>query len=211
LIEKHRGEKLEKIKSFVKTTLLGGALIVLPIVILLLVFNWLYEFIADKIKPLTYVISETAKLQEFYSTLLAIIIILLVFFLVGIIVKTRLGRFSFEFIELKFLSKLPLYRIIKETTLQLVGSEKTLFKYVALVNLFGSKACMTAFVTDEHDDGSCTVFVPSGPAPTAGFIYHLPGDKVQKINYPIDKAMKTIFSLGAGSKELLNASTAESS
>lgn len=196
---------MNKIKSFIKTTLLGGALIVLPIVILILVFNWLYEFIADKIKPLTYVIAETARVQEFYATLLAIIIILLVFFIVGIIVKTRLGRYSFEYLELKFLAKLPLYRIIKETTLQLVGSEKTLFKSVAMVNIFGSDTRMTAFVTDEHEDGSYTVFVPSGPAPTAGFIYHLPGEKVQKIKYPIDKAMKTIFSLGAGSKELLNA------
>ena len=196
---------MNKIKSFIKTTLLGGALIVLPVVILILVFNWLYEFIADKIKPLTYVIAETARVQEFYATLLAIIIILLVFFIVGIIVKTRLGRYSFEYIEQKFLTKLPLYTVIKETTLQLVGSEKTLFKSVALVNIFGSDTRMTAFVTDEHDDGSYTVFVPSGPAPTAGFIYHLPAEKVQKIKYPIDKAMKTIFSLGAGSRELLNA------
>lgn len=196
---------MNKIKSFIKTTLLGGALIVLPIVILILVFNWLFEFIADKIQPLTYVISETSRLQEFYSTLLAILIILLVFFVVGIIVKTRMGKYTFEYLELKLLAKLPLYRIIKETTLQLVGSEKTLFRSVALVNIFGSDARMTAFVTDEHDDGSFTVFVPSGPAPTAGFIYHLPGDKVQKIKYPIDKAMKTIFSLGAGSKELLSA------
>jgi len=195
---------LNKIKSFIKTTLLGGALIVLPIVILILVFNWLFEFIADKIQPLTYVISETSRLQEFYSTLLAILIILLVFFVVGIIVKTRMGKYTFEYLELKLLAKLPLYRIIKETTLQLVGSEKTLFRSVALVNIFGSDARMTAFVTDEHNDGSYTVFVPSGPAPTAGFIYHLPGSRVKKINYPVDKAMKTIFSLGSGSKELLS-------
>lgn len=196
---------MKKIKSFVKTTLLGGTLVVLPIVILILVFRWLYDFIADKIKPITYIISETARVQEFYASLLALIIIVLSFFLVGIIVKTRLGKYGFEYLEQKFLIKLPLYKIIKETTLQLVGSDKTLFKYVALVNLFGNDTRVTGFVTDEHDDGSCTVFVPSGPAPTAGFIYHLSKANVQKVNYPIDKAMKTIFSLGAGSKELLGA------
>ncbi len=195
---------MDKIKSFIKTSLLGGTLVVLPIVILVLVFKWLYEFIADKIKPLTYILSETAKLQEFVASILAIVLIILVFFLVGMAVKTRLGRFSFAYLEQIFFTKLPLYKIIKETTLQLVGSEKTLFKHVALVNLFSNDTRVTAFITEEHDDGSYTVFVPSGPAPTAGFIYHLPKDRVQIINYPVDKAMKTIISLGAGSKELLN-------
>ena len=195
---------MDKIKSFIKTSLLGGTLVVLPIVILILVFKWLYEFIADKIKPLTYVLSETAKLQEFVASILAIILIILSFFVVGIIVKTRLGKFTFSYLEQIFLTKLPLYTIIKETTLQLVGSEKTLFKHVALVRLFGDETRVTAFITEEHDDGSYTVFVPSGPAPTAGFIYHLPKDRVQIINYPVDKAMKTIISLGVGSKELLN-------
>ena len=200
---------MDKIKSFIKTSLLGGTLVVLPIVILILVFKWLYEFIADKIKPLTYVLSETAKLQEFVASILAIALIILTFFLVGVAVKTRLGRFTFAYLEQIFFTKLPLYKIIKETTLQLVGSEKTLFKHVALVNLFSNDTRVTAFITEEHDDGSYTVFVPSGPAPTAGFIYHLTSQNVQIINYPIDKAMKTIFSLGAGSKELLNSYNTE--
>ena len=195
---------MENIKSFLKTTMLGGVLVVLPLVILILVFRWLYEFIADKIKPLTYVLLETAKLQEFVASLLALILILLSFFVVGLLVKTRLGQFSIEKLEIKFLMKLPLYKFIKETILQLVGTEKNLFKSVALVNLFGNETRVTAFITDEHDDGSYTVFVPSGPAPTAGFIYHLKGDSVRIVNYPIDKAMRTIFSVGAGSRELLS-------
>jgi uncharacterized membrane protein len=195
---------LDRIKSFLKTTLMGGALVVLPIVVLLIVFNWLYQFIADKIKPITYIMSETARLQEFYASIAALLLIVLSFFIVGIVLKTKIGRFAFNFFERKILTKLPLYKIIKDTTEQFVGSEKMLFKHVALVNIWGNDTRMTAFITEEHDDGSFTVFVPSGPAPTAGFIFHLPGDKVQKVNYPVDKTMKTILSLGAGSKELIN-------
>jgi uncharacterized membrane protein len=197
---------LKKIKSFLKTTMLGGVLVVLPLVILILVFKSLYEFIADKLKPITYILLETAKLQEFVASMLAIILILLFFFVVGLLVKTRLGRFSIEKLEIKIFTKLPLYKFIKETILQLVGNEKNVFKNVALVKLFGNETRVTAFITDEHDDGSFTVFVPSGPAPTAGFIYHLTRNNVQIINYPIDKAMRTIFSVGAGSNELLTLS-----
>ena len=194
---------MDSIKSFLKTTLLGGTLIVLPIVILILVFTWLYEFIVDKLRPITNIILETAKMQDFAAAALALSLILISFFLVGLIIRTNIGRIIFEFFEQKTLAKLPLYKIIKETTIQLMGSNRTLFKNVALVRLYGNDTQITSFVTEKHEDGSCTVFVPSGPVPSAGFIYHVKKENVQIVDYPIETAMKTVFSLGAGSKELL--------
>jgi uncharacterized membrane protein len=183
--------------------LFGGALVVLPIVILIAVFNWLYEFIVDKLRPITNIILETARMQEFAAAIIAIVIILFVFFIVGLIVRTRIGKYLYDYFEQTLLTKIPLYKIIKETTIQIMGSSKGLFKQVALVKLFGNETMLTAFVTEKHDDGNYTVFIPSGPAPTAGFIYHVRKEDVQLIDYPVEKAMKTIFSLGAGSKELL--------
>ena len=55
---------MDAIKSFIKTTLLGGILVVLPLVILVFVFAWLYEFIVDKLQPLTIIILETAKIFD---------------------------------------------------------------------------------------------------------------------------------------------------
>ena len=175
----------------------------LPIVILMFVFNWLYDFIVDKLRPITNIILETARLQEVAAAALALVLILLIFFLVGLIVRTRIGRIVFEFLEQSALIKIPLYKIIKETTIQLMGNNKTLFKHVALVRLYGNDTRLTAFITDENEDDSYTVFIPSGPAPTAGFIYHVKKENVEIINYPVDKAMKTVFSLGSGSSELL--------
>ena len=195
---------MNRLREFLKTTILGGLLIVLPIYILVLVFKWFFEFVIDNIRPIVYVLIETVRLHEFIASILAIIITLLLFFAIGLVVKTRLGKFTIDFIEENFLSKLPFYKMIKETVLQLVGNEKNLFKAVALVNLFGNETLITAFVTEEHNNGMYTVFVPSGPAPTAGFVYHLIKEHVHIVDYPIEKAMKTIFSLGAGSGEFIN-------
>ena len=195
---------MNRLREFLKTTILGGLLIVLPIYILVLVFKWFFEFVIDNIRPIVYVLIETVRLHEFIASILAIIITLLLFFAIGLVVKTRLGKFTIDFIEENFLSKLPFYKMIKETVLQLVGNEKNLFKAVALVNLFGNETLITAFVTEEHNNGMYTVFVPSGPAPTAGFVYHLKKEHVHIVDYPIEKAMKTIFSLGAGSGEFIN-------
>ncbi len=194
---------IKKIKYFLSTTLLGGLLVVMPVILLLVVLNWLFNIVFDVVEPLTYLIIQTARIHYLLSFFIAIAATLLIFFLVGLLIKTRIGKFIFVFIEENFLSKIPFYNIIKETVIQLFGTKKTLFSSVALVDLYGIGNLMTAFITDEHEDGSYTVFVPSGPAPTAGFVYHVKAEYVFKVDYPLDQAMRTIISLGSGSKKII--------
>jgi uncharacterized membrane protein len=195
---------MEKIKSFLRTTLFGGFLVVLPIIILIFVLGWLYDFLTDKIRPITHILIETARLSEVVASAAAVVAILLLFFLVGLIVRTRIGKYFFHNFEERLLKRIPLYRIIKETVIQLFGGEKIIFKSVALVKPFGNETMITAFVTDESLNGYTTVFIPSAPAPTGGYIYHIKNEFVIKIDYPIEQAMKTVLSLGAGSKEFLS-------
>lgn len=191
------------LKQFIKTTFVGGFLIVLPIMILLIVLNWMFQSLTAYIRPITNLLIETAQVNEFVASFFAVFLIVLVFFLVGLIVKTKMGKVSVAAFENRFLSKIFGYRIIKETVLQIFGEEKNVFKAVALVKLFGNETLMTAFVTDEHPDGSYTVFIPSGPAPTAGFVYHVQKEQITIVNIPVDQALRTILSLGGGSKRII--------
>lgn len=191
------------LKQFIRTTFLGGFLIVLPIMILLIVLNWMFQSLTDYIRPITNLLIETAQVNEVVASLFAVLFIILVFFLVGLLVKTEMGKVSIEALENKFLSKIFGYKIIKETVLQIFGEEKNVFKAVALVKLFGNETLMTSFVTDEHSDGSYTVFIPSGPAPTAGFVYHVQKEQITIVDVPVDQALRTILSLGAGSRKLI--------
>ena len=60
---------------------------------------------------------------------------------------------------------------------------------------------MTGFITDNQGE-IITVFVPTGPNPTSGNIYHLPKAKVLKTGASVDNGMKSIISCGAGSAEV---------
>lgn len=195
---------MEKIKSFFRTTLFGGFLVVLPVIVLFFVLGWLYESLFDKIRPITNLLIETARFSELIASITAVVFILVIFFIVGLIVQTKIGKYFVHVLEERLLKKIPLYKIIKETVIQLFGGEKMIFKAVALVKPFGNDTMITAFVTDESENGYTTVFVPSAPAPTGGYIYHIKNEFVIKIDYPIEQAMKTILSLGSGSKEFLN-------
>lgn len=186
-----------------RTTFFGGVLVIMPVVVLIVVLGWLFNFVSDLIRPITDIIIQTAQLHYIFSSIIAITLILLVCFIVGLLIRTRFGNFTYRFLEDNFLKRIPFYKIIKETVIQLFGNQKTLFSAVALVNLYGNGNLVTAFVTDEHDNGYCTVFVPSGPAPTAGFVYHVKNEFVQKVDYPMDQAMRLIISLGSGSRALM--------
>lgn len=194
---------MNKIKSFLKTTFFGGFLIVLPIFVLIFVLNWFYEFLIENISPITKVLIQTTRVNEVVAAVIAVTVILLLFFLVGLLVQTRLGKFFFEMFEERVLKRIPIYRIIKETVIQLFGGEKMIFKGVALVRPFQNETIITAFITDESPNGYVTVFIPSAPAPTGGYIYHIKKEYVTKINYPVELAMRTVLSLGAGSKDFV--------
>jgi len=76
---------------------------------------------------------------------------------------------------------------------------------VALEQIYSNDTLMTAFVTDEHSDGSFSVFVPTGPNPTSGLIYYLKGEWVHLIDVPVEDDMRSIISCGAGSARLIEA------
>ena len=76
---------------------------------------------------------------------------------------------------------------------------------VVRVRLFGEgcETTVTGIVTDKHADGTVTFFMPTGPNPTSGNIYHVPEKMVTY--YPdasVEQMMKSIIACGAGSSEV---------
>lgn len=196
---------MSRMKSLIKTSFLGGLTVILPVAILIFVFKWIFGVVARVIQPLTNLILIKSNLREIMADLLALAIIITVCFIVGIIVKTQIGRFIHTSLENSILKLAPGYSLIKETIMQFLGRKKTPFSSVVLVQVFGNETMLTAFVTDEHSDGSYTVFVPTGPNPTSGNIYHLESRFVHQVDVSVEDAMRSIISCGAGSAMLIDA------
>ena len=198
------GFDVNKIKSFILTSLLGGVIVVLPAAILVAVFGWVFNFVTNLIQPLTDLLMAKSDLREIIADLLVLAVILAVCFIIGVVIRTKFGKFIYSAIEAHLFKVAPGYNLIKETVLQILGNNKMPFSSVALVQIFGNDTLLTAFVTDEHPDGSFSVFVPTGPNPTSGNIYHLGGKYVHPVDVPVEDAMRSIISCGAGSSQLIN-------
>ena len=198
---------LQRTKNFFRTTLLGGVIVILPAIILGFAFKWLFNVVSNGIRPLTNFVVNHIDLPDEYEHLIAMLIVLSVillgFFLVGLFVRTRIGRWIYSALENSLLSKAPGYKMVKETVNQFLGKKESPFSSVALVQIFENDTKVTAFITDKHDDGTITVFVPTGPNPTSGFIYHLNQQYVHPVEVSVEDAMRSVISCGAGSDALI--------
>ena len=199
---------MSKLKSFIKKALIGGVLVLLPLVILGAVFRWFFYFVTDLIQPLTNYFSEFYLLPELAADSIVMSVILVFCFSIGTLVSTGVGSWLHSHFD-KYLVKLaPGYRLVKEIVTQVFGdSEESPFSKgeVVRVKLFGESVgtTVTALVTSKHPDGIVTIFMPTGPNPTSGNIYHVPENLVTY--YPevsVEKMMKSIIACGAGSSEL---------
>ncbi len=195
---------MQKLKKFIKTTVLGGVVILLPVLLTFFFLRWLYNFITRLISPLTKLVVATAEMQALLADLLVVVIIVAICFFVGLLVKTKLGRYLHRQFEKRILKVMPGYTLFRNTIKQFLGQDKKPFSRVALVQAFGNSTLMTGFVTDRHPDGRYTVFLPSALNPTTGLILHLEQKYVHLVDVSVEDTMRSIISCGAGSGKLLD-------
>lgn len=194
---------MNRLKIFIKTSLLGGLAVILPAALLFLIFKWFFDWVTDIIQPMTDLVLARGQFQEFVADAIVFGLILTFCFGVGAAVKTKIGRYIQENLENHILKIAPGYPTIKSIVMQFIGKKKSPFSSVALVRPFENDTLMTGFITDSHEDDWYTVFVPTGPNPTTGFIFHLKGQYIQRVNVPVEETIRSVISCGAGSTRLI--------
>jgi len=188
-------------KDFIKSNFFTGFVALLPIALFTLAFWWLYRIILSIVAPLGNVLGTANWLTIIISVVGTGIVILLV----GIIVRTQLGSWFFKQTETYILFNLPGYKGIRTFIKPFVGGAyKESFQTAALVDIFGTGTLMMGFITDTTPELKLiTVFIPTGPNPASGNIYHVPEKRVFPINTRTDTMLKTIVSVGNNSRSIL--------
>jgi uncharacterized membrane protein len=193
----------KRFRNFLRTTLIGGVVALAPLTLIVLLFRWVINVIGRNLTPLVEAFLQDSDPNPYFKFAIYVITfvaILLFFFIIGLVVRSRLFIFLNE-AEDRYLLKIPGYKLAKETVQQFFGKNRSFFREVVLVDIFNSGALMTGFITDDQGE-IITVFVPTGPNPTSGNIYHLHQDRVMKTGASVDNGMRSIISCGAGSAEL---------
>jgi len=194
------------IMRFIKKALLGGIVVLLPLTIVIAFFRWMFKFFTGLIQPLTNDLISFYAMPDFVGHLIVVTVIVLLCFLAGTVVSTRFGNWLWNSVDAFLQEKLPGYKAVKELVSQLVQGGGATRGEVCLVKVMGRDVdiTVTGMVTSRHADGRVTVFVPCGPNPTTGFIYHVAPELVElRPDVKVDAMMKTVIGCGVGAADVL--------
>lgn len=194
-------EKTER--GIILDSLIQGFLILLPLTIILILLSIVFNFIFGIVAPLSAALEPSSEDPHWLINVLSLAIFCVFIFLIGLLVRNKVGKVYFKIFERKYLTKLPLYSLIHQTVYQFVGLKKLPFSEVVLIDPFRSGTMMTGFITDQINDTLYTVFVPTAPNPTNGNIYHVPKELITFLNVNTQDAMRTVMGMGTGTASML--------
>jgi uncharacterized membrane protein len=189
------------VREFLVNALVGGLLIVLPIYLAVLVLLKGMQSVAALVRPFTLLLPAWLPAEN----LLSLVLVLVVCALIGIGVRTRVGRIMRERVEKSLFERLPGYALFRSLTQRLAGEGRESTWKPALVEI--EEALVPAFIIEALEDGRFTVFVPSVPTPFAGAVYILTPERVHALDVPFTQAISSVSRWGSGSKDLVAAMT----
>ncbi len=189
---------VKKIRGFFKKYFITGLLVLLPV--------WATYYVLSAL--LGVIDGILGDLPGHFLGLkfpgLGIITLVVFVLLVGMLFANYVGSRIVKLSD-DLLHRVPLVRGVYFTVKQVMEtfSMKHQFHGVALVE-YPRKGCYSVgFMTGEVQSGSfcltgkcVTVFVPTTPNPTAGFLLILPEAEVTKLDMSVEEGMKFIISLG---------------
>ena len=186
--------------EFVKSTILGGLLVILPVGLLIV----MVVKILGMLKPVADPIAGQLPEHYQYPMLIGVLLVVVLCFGAGLLAATRVGRIVGRLIEASMLDRIPGYSTLRSLTRRVVNEDEDSRKFAPCFAEI-EDALVPAFIIEEHEDGGYTVFVPSAPTPAAGTVYVLTRDRVHLVDAPFMDVIKCVSRFGVGSAELLKA------
>ncbi len=193
---------MRRIVDFLKTTILGGLFVLLPVVVVILLLSLAVAAVVGVMKPLMELLPIKSVAGLAAVTLAALLLLLVFCFLTGLLVRMRLVRLAKEWVERFLLERLPGYLMFKNLTRRLAGEQGIEFA-PGLMDLYGSEARALGLIVEEHEDGRFTVFVPLSPMATVGQVFLLPSSRVQKLEAKFVDVVNSLTQWGMESTKLL--------
>jgi uncharacterized membrane protein len=193
---------VKKIVEFIKTSLAGGLLVLLPLVLFYLLLSELLEIVVTLATPIADLFPKETFGQVNMPVLMGLVLIVGASFLIGLALRSAKLRQFGLWIEQNLLDNLPLYSAVKRLGRGLVGAkEDTAFRSAVFNHADGEKEIV--YVIEDHGNGQMTVLFPFAPASFAGSVKIVNRDRIEMLEAGFGDASRVISHWGLGAKDLL--------
>ena len=183
--------------EFLKNALLRGLAILIPVVLIYITLRELVELMIGLATPIAEMFPEGWAREGDPEWLIALLLIILFSLALGMFWSARPTRRVAEWLEMRSLHHLPMYRMLKSLVSALLDLEdEDSFKPACWRHDDGSLE--PVFVIEEHGKDMFVVMQPWTPTPFAGSIRVVPRSQVEFIPVTLDEYSLALTHFGLG-------------
>jgi uncharacterized membrane protein len=202
-----------KIIRNLRTNVITGILIILPLITTVYVFIKLFDLV-DSVLP-TLFHTVLPKIPKDWIPGVGIVLVLVFAYFAGLVAKNYFGRKMIE-IGNTIIAKIPIinkiYLGVQQILDAAVTHNKKLFERPVLFEYPKAGSYCIGFVTSQTTgeipkkigEPMLSIFVPTTPNPTSGFLLFLPETRVIDLNMNLETAIKLVMSAGMVNSDQLD-------
>ena len=187
-----------------------GLLVTLPIAFTIFILNFLFKTLDNWLSPSItklLILAGAPILEDFRVPGLGVAATVFIIFLVGVLTKNIFGAKLVQLGEM-IVEKIPIVRNIytgaKQVVTTIAHTDTNAFSRVVLIEFPRKGIHAMGFVTSETkgevqaliEGDVVSVFVPTTPNPTSGFLVFLPQNDIIDLTMSVEDGIKLIISCG---------------
>ncbi len=203
-----------------RSSFLTGLAVTFPAVVSIAAVAWLFSTVSNITDTLLFFLPHKITHSDnglggvhWYWSAAAFALAVVIVSLIGLLARYYIGKKIIEWTD-RTLMQVPLlnkfYGALKQVNEAFSGSKNS-FKTVVMVEFPGPGNYSIGFITNEEQGEIqkqsgmklVSVFIPTTPNPTSGFLVLIPEEKVIKLEMSVAEGVKYIVSLGSIAPEQL--------
>jgi len=194
--------------------------VTLPAIISVAALMWVFKTVSNLTDLLLFFLPKTITHADagkgdmyWYWSVVALALAVVLVSAAGVLARYYIGKRLLQWLDTAMLN-VPLlnkfYGAVKQINEAFAGNKNS-FKTVVLVEFPGPGSYSVGFITNESQgevqqkagQNLVSVFIPTTPNPTSGFLILVPEGKVSKLDMSVADGIKYIVSLGSITRESL--------
>jgi uncharacterized membrane protein len=191
--------------QFLKATMIGGLVVLLPVIVILALVAWACELALSFVMPLFAWLPDKSVGGVSLTVLAAIGFLVVGCFFAGLLAETTIIQ-RLTSISERLAMSVPGYALMKNVGANLVGIESKNLAKTVLVRFESSY--QLGILMETLPDGRHVVFVPGVPRALVGTLHIVTADRVQVLAMTVTNAIDILGRLGIGLGETLPKSSA---
>lgn len=188
--------------KFLKSALVNGLAILLPVVLVFLAIREIFELLVNVATPIADLFPPGTFDHVKETEILAVLLIIGAAIFVGVLSKLKAGKALGHSIEKHTLYRIPMYRMLKSLVGAFLNLESEQSFKPALIES-SSGDMEPAYVIEDRGRPRVVVLIPWAPTAFAGSVKLVNRESVRYLDVTLDEFSLSLTHLGTGMSELL--------